>query len=228
MSNVLVIFAKAPVVGQVKTRLCPPLTLGQAAELARCFLLDTVEQACSLSADVQVFIAFTPTGSEPLFRALLPFPVQYLAQRGSSLGERECNVFLDLHQRGAKKVILIGSDIPTLPETHLQEAFTLLEDPSCDVVLNPTTDGGYCLIGMREPHTALFENIAWSTPAVMQETLVQAQRDHLSVRLLPSWHDVDDESDLRRLGTELSQQDEASGAVRTRSMLEQLGFCLVR
>ena len=85
MSNALAIFAKAPVAGQVKTRLCPPLTPEQAADLCRCFLLDTVERMCGLDA-VQVFLAITPADSAPLFRSLLPFPVRYQPQRGAALG----------------------------------------------------------------------------------------------------------------------------------------------
>src|SRR5581483_5043371 len=142
MSSVLVIFAKAPTAGQVKTRLCPPLTPAQAAELARCFLIDTVERACTLPS-IQVYVAFTPAESENIFRTLLPFPVHYLPQRGNSLGERELNVFLDLQERGASRIVLIGSDIPTLPLAHLLEAFTALEDSQCDAVFGPSSDGGY-------------------------------------------------------------------------------------
>ena len=224
MSNALVIFAKAPIEGQVKTRLCPPLTPAQAAELARCFLIDTVERACSLP-DIQVYLAFTPADSESIFRALLPFPVEYIPQRGDSLGERELNVFLDLQQQGARSIVLIGSDIPTLPLTHIQEAFTFLKDSYCDAVFGPTDDGGYCLVGMREPHRPLFEHIAWSTATVLRDTLTQAHHHQLTVKLLPTWYDVDDKSDLHRLAAELSQPHEASVAPRTRALLSRLGLC---
>ena len=223
MSNVLVIFTKAPIEGQVKTRLCPPLTPAQAAELARCFLTDTVERACSLS-DVQVYIAFTPPDSESLFRLLLPFSVEYIPQRGNSLGERELNVFHDLQQQGARNIVLIGSDIPTLPLTHLQEAFTMLKDSHCDTVFGPTSDGGYCLIGMRYPHRPLFENIAWSTATVLSDTLTQADRHQLTVKLLPPWYDIDHESDIYRLATDLSQLEDTSVAPRTWALLSRLGF----
>lgn len=226
-SNALVIFAKAPIEGQVKTRLCPPLTLAQAAELARCFLIDTVERACSLS-EAQVYIAFTPAHSEPIFHTLLSFLVEYLPQRGSSLGERELNVFLDLQQQEARNVVLIGSDIPTLPLTHIQEAFTFLADPDCHAVFNPTEDGGYCLVGMRKPHRPLFENITWSTATVLRDTLAQAHRHQLTVKLLSPWYDVDEASDVSRLAAELSQSDKASEAPRTRALLSRLGLCVER
>ena len=223
MSDVLVIFAKAPLAGQVKTRLCPPLSLAEAAELARCFLVDTVERACRLPG-AQVVLAITPAGSEPLFRTLLPFPVEYLAQRGASLGEREHNVFADLLRRGATHVVLVGSDIPTLPLPHLREAFRSLEGTRCDAVFGPSGDGGYYLAGMRALHPELFENITWSTSSVMAETLAQAQRHGLDVALVPPWHDVDDKDDLARLVVELRQPDGDTRAPRTSAFLTQLGL----
>src|SRR5688572_29865827 len=102
MLNALVIFVKAPLVGRVKTRLCPPLSLTQAAELARCFLVDMVERVYHLPT-TKVYLAITPAESEPLFRSLLPFPVEYIAQRGRSLGKREHNVFVDLIEQGAAR-----------------------------------------------------------------------------------------------------------------------------
>ena len=223
MSNTLVIFAKAPLVGQVKTRLCPPLSLTQAAELAQCFLVDTVERASRLPA-AKVYLAITPAESEPVFRALLTFPVEYLAQRGASLGEREHNVFVDLIEQGATRTVLIGSDIPTLPFSHLQEAFQYLEDTRCDAVFGPSSDGGYYLVGMRVPHRELFENIIWSMPSVMAETLAQAHKHNLNIALIPSWYDVDDKVDLARLVIELRQSDSDTHAPRTKAFLTRLGL----
>jgi rSAM/selenodomain-associated transferase 1 len=223
MPNALVIFAKAPLVGQVKTRLCPPLSLAQAAELAQCFLVDMVERAYHLPT-AKVYLAITPAESEPVFRALLPFPVEFIAQRGRSLGERESYVFDDLLQRGATRIVLIGSDIPTLPFSHLQEAFQRLEDMRCDAVFGPSSDGGYYLVGMRVPHPELFENITWSMPSVMAETLAQAQKHKLNIALIPSWYDVDDKDDLLRLVAELRQSNSDTQAPRTKAFLTRLGL----
>ena len=224
MPNALVIFAKAPLVGQVKTRLCPPLSPETAAELARCFLVDTVERACRLPT-VKVYLAITPAESEPLFRSLLPFPVEYLAQRGTSLGEREHNSFVDLFQHGATRMVLIGSDIPTLPLSHLQEAFQHLEDARGDAVFGPSSDGGYYLVGMRVLHPELFENISWSTSSVMADTLAQAEKHGLNVTFVPPWHDVDDKDDLARLVAELSRPDGHLHAPRTSAFLTQMDLC---
>jgi rSAM/selenodomain-associated transferase 1 len=222
--NVLVIFAKAPVAGQVKTRLCPPFSPQQAAELARCFLLDSVERACQLP-EVAVYLACTPTDSEPFFRSLLPFPVSYLPQRGHSLGERELNIFVDLFQRGATRIILIGSDIPTLPLPYLRMAFSLLaDDPQCDAVFGPSRDGGYYLVGMRKVHKELFENITWSTATVMDETLAQARKAGLRISFVPTWYDVDDQADMQQLVIELGDPRNSSRAPHTRALLLRFGL----
>jgi len=224
MTNALVIVAKAPVVGQVKTRLCPPLSAAEATELFRCFLVDTVARACTVPG-VQVCLACTPADSEGLFRTLLPFPVRYLRQRGASLGERLANIFTDLLQEGFAQVVIMDSDSPTLPTAYLQEAFTLLGDPKHDAVFGPCDDGGYYLVGARAVHHELFENIPWSTPSVLTETLAQARVYGLCIALLPSWYDVDNGADLHKLAAELGQLDGNTGVPRTQAFLTQLGLC---
>ncbi|MBI3247164.1 MAG: TIGR04282 family arsenosugar biosynthesis glycosyltransferase [Deltaproteobacteria bacterium] len=227
MTNAVIVFAKAPVVGQVKTRLCPPLALAEAADLARCFLIDSVARACALP-QVQVCLAFTPAESESLFRELLPFPLRYFLQRGASLGEREMHAFADVFAAGFSGAVLIGSDIPTLPSAHLQEAFAHLAEPENDVVIGPSLDGGYYLIGARGLHPALFENIHWSTASVLEETLAQARRAGLRVAHVPTWYDVDEQADLQKLIDELTPSDNANRAPRTRAVLARLGFLSVR
>ncbi|MCS6926313.1 MAG: TIGR04282 family arsenosugar biosynthesis glycosyltransferase [Candidatus Binatia bacterium] len=219
--HAVVIFAKAPVAGEVKTRLCPPLSPADAAELSRCFLVDTVERACSLTG-VEVYVAITPPDSEPTFRALLPFPVHYIPQRGESLGEREVNVFADLLSQGFSSVVLIGSDIPTLPLSHLRGAFAQLDQSQCDAVFGPSHDGGYYLVGMRTVHRELFENIVWSTSQVLAQTLVQARRHRLRVSMAPPWYDVDTVEDLQRLADDLRGHSGAADAPRTRACVERL------
>jgi len=224
MPNALVIVAKAPVIGQVKTRLCPPLSAAAAAELFRCFLVDTVARACTVP-DAQVCLAFTPLDSEALFRALLPFPLRYLPQRGNGLGDRLVNIFVDLLQEGFRNVIIMDSDSPTLPTAYLQEAFTSLSDLRNDVVFGPCSDGGYYLVGARAVHHGLFENITWSTSSVLTETLAQARLHQLRVTLLPAWYDIDNGADLHKLAAELGQLDGNAGVPRTRAFLSQLGLC---
>ena len=223
MSSALAIFAKAPVAGQVKTRLCPPLSGEDATRLYECFLLDTVARACSL-ADVHVFVAITPADTELVFRALLPFPVRYIPQRGATLGEREANVFAELLHQGFSRVVIIGSDIPTMPVAHLRDAFTLLASPDTDVVLGPSEDGGYYLIGARALHPELFENITWSTSVVLEQTQHQACCAGLRMAQVPSWYDVDEHDDLRKLIAELTPPENVTRAPQTRAVLARLGF----
>ncbi len=223
--NALVIFAKWPRPGRVKTRLCPPLRPDQAAELARCFLLDTVERVSRLEA-VQVWVAFTPAASEPHFRALLPASVRYLPQRGNDLGEREMNIFIDLFENAATRVAIMGSDIPSVPLAYLRSAFALLKSPNCDAVLGPSRDGGYYCIGAQAGRgglPALFEHIEWSTERVLQQTLQQARLHNLRVRLIPPWYDVDSVEDMWKLAEQLPAMPGDEGAPRTRSFLERIG-----
>ncbi len=223
MQNALAVFAKAPIAGQVKTRLCPPLTCEEAAELYRCFLIDTVSRAATL-ADVHIFLAITPPQSTPLFRALLQVPVHYLPQRGDSLGEREANLFADLLQAGYARIVMIGSDIPTLPLAHVHDAFTLLANPRNDVVIGPSQDGGYYLLGARQFHPTLFENITWSTSTVFAETMAHARHAGLSVAQVPTWYDVDAQAELRQLAVELTPPAHATRAPYTRTLLARLGL----
>ena len=223
-ANVLVVFAKWPLPGQVKTRLCPPLQPDQAAELARCFLLDTVERVSRLE-EVQVWVAFAPANSEPRFRALLPASVRYLPQRGNDLGERELNIFVDLFEKAATRVAIMGSDIPSVPLAYLRSAFDLLESPGCDAVLGPSRDGGYYCIGAQAGHSALpalFENIEWSTERVMAQTLRQARLHNLKVSLIPRWYDVDTVEDMRKLAEQLMEAPHEEDAPRTRNFLKRL------
>lgn len=223
MSNALAIFAKAPLIGQVKTRLCPPLSYEQAAELFQCFLLDTVERMSRLP-EVQLVLAITPADSEPLFRKIIPVPVRYVPQRGASLGERQSNLFIDVLAEGFAKVILIGSDIPTLPVAHIQAAFGHLDDPHTDAVFGPSNDGGYYLVGARAVHRPLFENITWSTPQVWEQTLEQARRHKLSVARVPAWDDVDTAEDLWQLARDAKNAQGLDAVPRTREALIRLGF----
>ncbi len=223
-ANALVIFAKWPLPGQVKTRLCPPLRPDQAAELARYFLLDTVERVSRIE-EVQVWVAYTPADSEARFRTLLPASVRYLPQRGTNLGERELNIFIDLFEKEATRVAIMGSDIPSVPLAYLRSAFDLLKIPNCDAVLGPSRDGGYYCIGApagRPALPALFEHIEWSTEKVMQQTLRQARLHNLNIRLIPRWYDVDTVEDMRKLAEQLKEIADEESAPRTRNFLNRL------
>ena len=198
----VLIMAKAPRAGAVKTRLCPPLSSEEAAQLYRGFLLDKIEQVKALEG-ISPAIAYAPPEGKAFFQALAPgfllFP-----QQGQDLGSRLANSFEQLFAMGFAGVLAIDSDTPTLPTAYLQQAIGLLRGPDGDVVVGPSEDGGYYLIGLREPHREIFEGMPWSTPQVLPETARRAQAKGLGLAMLPPWFDVDVAGDLERLQESLA------------------------
>ena len=208
--------AKRPQAGEAKTRLCPPLTPEEAAQIAHCFLLDKLEQVRRLPG-VARFVAFFPSDAEAFFRTQAGEAFSLLPQTGGDLGERLAGVADRLLSDGFSAVMLIGTDSPTLPDTVLHEAHAMLTRDRADVVLGPVDDGGYYLIGLRRPNRSLFEGIAWSTDSVLSQTVARARLAGLRMHLLPRWFDVDAEPDLRRLVCDLA--DDRIPAPRTRAYL---------
>lgn len=197
--------AKAPLAGMVKTRLTPPLSPEEAATLSACFLRDMTLNVSSLGGDAtERVILYTPADAEALLRDLLPDAFQLFAQRGETLGERLLNAAAELLSSGFDSVCLINSDSPTLPREILRSAASLLAEDGDRVVLGPSQDGGYYLIGLKHPHRSLFERIVWSTPDVLAHTIERAAAMNLPIKLLPMWYDVDDAETLRLLCEELS------------------------
>jgi rSAM/selenodomain-associated transferase 1 len=169
--------------------------------LYEAFLRDKIAQVQSLEA-VSPTIAYTPSDGRSVFATLAP-GFTLIAQQGADLGERLVNAFAQCFAAGHAGVIAIDSDTPTLPTNFLQQAIVLLSIPKVDVVIGPSDDGGYYLIGLRALHHELFENMAWSTNVVVPETVQRATAKGLQVAWLPSWFDVDTPEDLERLQSTL-------------------------
>lgn len=193
--------AKAPEAGQVKTRLCPPLSLDEAAQLYRCFLMDKIAQVQSVSSAEPV-LAYAPDGAADIFEALAP-GWKLLPQRGADLTSRLVSVLEELFDAGFEASIVIDSDTPTLPSRLLELAVAHMASGAQDLVLGPSEDGGYSLIGLRRLHRALFDGMPWSTPAVLEETVRRARALGLATLELGPWYDVDTGADLARLMAEL-------------------------
>jgi rSAM/selenodomain-associated transferase 1 len=157
-----------------------------------------------------LFVSYTPEGSESLFLGMMSDEQQLLLQRGDDFGARLYNALADLLGRGYQSAAIMDSDSPTLPVEYLQRAFSELALPGDRVVLGPAVDGGYYLIGIKQPHRRLFEGIVWSTSTVLAETLARAEEIGVPVSLLPEWFDVDDTPDFMRLCEELRSQPAAS------------------
>jgi rSAM/selenodomain-associated transferase 1 len=210
------IMAKAPRPGTVKTRLCPPLLPAEAAALYRCFLLDKIAAVGAL-ADTQPVVAYTPDDARAEFDGLAP-GFSLVAQRGRDLGARLHSTLASLLAAGHAGAIAVDSDTPTLPGAFLQQAVHCLTRPGPDVVLGPTEDGGYYLIGVRRAHRELFDGVPWSTSDVLDVTLKRAAEAGLRAACLPSWFDVDTPDDLQRLRTVLGAET-ATPACQTRRLL---------
>jgi rSAM/selenodomain-associated transferase 1 len=221
------VMAKAPLAGEVKTRLVPPLTEREAAELNVCFLRDMTSNIASVSETEAAsgLIVYTPIGSESAFDGVSPEGFQLLGQRGTSLGERLCNATDDLLRQGYGAVCLINSDSPTLPRSLLMRAIELLASDGDRVVLGAAEDGGYYLIGLKHAHRSLFSEIAWSTSDVLAHTRQRAAEIDLPVEMLPLWYDVDDADTLNRLCEDLFFSESLDGsypAPHTRAFLESI------
>jgi len=211
------IMAKAPRVGEVKTRLCPPLAPAEATELYRAFLLDKIEQVRGLRSAIPA-IAYTPPEERAVFETLAPGVVLF-PQEGEDLGARLANSFDALLRSGYTGALAVDSDTPTLPPEYLEHALAAVAEPDVDLVLGPSEDGGYYLIGLRRPCRDLFEAMAWSTPAVLPETIRRARAKGLRIALLPSWFDVDTAEEMERLRRDLETAD-GSAPRHTRSFLK--------
>ena len=213
------VMAKVPGATAVKSRLHPALGAATATRLYECFLRDRLD-ALATVARVDPMIAFTPVDGAAAMAALAPAGFTLVAQRGDDLSERLLNLFTELLAGGRAGAIAMDSDSPTLPMAFVEEAARILERGEADVVLGPSDDGGYYLIGTRACHRVLFDAMPWSTNRVLGLTLERARLADLRVHLLPAWFDVDTPEDLARLRQALAR--EAGGPARTRALLVRL------
>lgn len=205
------VMTKAPEPGKVKTRLTPPLTPEEAAQINICFLRDlaqSISSACKQATAVGVGI-YTPLGAAAAYENILPLDFFLIPQRGNDFGERLIFAVEDLLAVGFESVCLINSDSPTIPATSFVEAVNELAKEGDRIVLGPSDDGGYYLIGLKKMRRRLFEEIDWSTERVLGQTKLRAQEIGIPVHLLPAGFDVDDRATLRRLCNELHTSDAA-------------------
>ena len=216
MDASLIVVAKKPEPGFTKTRLCPPFTAQEAAQFYRCLMLDTLELAARVQG-VEHCLAYAPVGANSYFQSLIPKGFSLIPQQGADLGERLYNTLADRFQHGYRKVVVMNSDGPTLPLPYLENAFQQLQH--FDISLGMGHDGGYYLIGMKQMQPELFENIAWSTDRVINQTLDACRRLQLKVHRLPQWYDVDVADDLKQLRADLMKNPTA--APRTRAYLQR-------
>jgi rSAM/selenodomain-associated transferase 1 len=187
------VFAREPVPGRVKTRLVPALGEDGAAAVYRVLLQRTVAAACATAVERrELWLDRRPADGDGLFPAT-PCDLVTRVQANGDLGARMATAIAD-GLRASARVVLIGSDCPELTPAYLAQAFAALDRR--DVVLGPTHDGGYILVGMTHPHPALFADMTWSTPGVLAATRERLRRAGLGWHELPPRADIDLPRDL--------------------------------
>jgi rSAM/selenodomain-associated transferase 1 len=196
MTTLLIIFAKEPRPGQVKTRLSPPLSPEEAAQLYHNFLVDILEEMTRVP-EVRLAVAFSPPEAQVFFHGLAPPGTDLFPQEGADLGERMARAFARGFAAGFGPVLLRGGDIPDLPAALVSEAAEVLVAGQDQVVLGPCPDGGYYLVGLSQPQPLLFQGPAWGSGTVLTDTLRLARELGLRVHLLPPWPDIDTYDNLR-------------------------------
>jgi rSAM/selenodomain-associated transferase 1 len=187
------IFVREPLAGRVKTRLTPPLSAADAADLYEAFLRDLFVRVSQARVHVTLFVA----GDPEALAALAPPQWPRVAQAEGPLAARLAAAFDHLLQKPGDRALIIGSDSPDLPIPYLKRGIQKLKHR--DLVLAPAADGGFVLVGLSRRVPGLFENVALETSRAFTATVKAAKREGLTLSLLPPWYDVDDEASLDRL-----------------------------
>jgi rSAM/selenodomain-associated transferase 1 len=192
----LIIFAKLPRVGEVKTRLGESIGMERAVEVYKQFAEHAFSLADELhSLGVLVYIFYAPGATKNDVKNWVGRPFHFAQQHGESLGERMKNAFNKTFADGAMRTVIIGTDVPELDAIAIRSAYEMLS--THDVVIGPSTDGGYYLLGMNAPTKNVFGGITWSVETVLQQTLTKVQSLQLSHLLLPTFSDIDTDDDFR-------------------------------
>lgn len=201
----IAIMAKASRPGFAKTRLSPPLTPDEAALCNTAFLQDIAANVLRAAREESIagYVAYGPEGAADFFRRHLPAEMHLVETVDRDFGVCLTKALAAQFARGRSAACVLNSDSPTLPSAFLAETARVLTAPGERIVLGPSTDGGYYILGCKRVHGRLFEDIAWSTPSVLEQTLERAAELALPVHRLPIWYDVDDADSLRLAAAEL-------------------------
>jgi rSAM/selenodomain-associated transferase 1 len=223
----IVVFAKAPVTGRVKTRLGAVIGEANATEIYQCFLEDTAETIAALADEterrVSPILAFSEEPMHPGFEPIKRAGFEFWEQGGGGLGERLIRVSRRCFESGAERVLIVGADSPTVSAAHFVRALDALQGR--DAVIGPSFDGGYYLIGLSGAHLEIFRGIDWSTPRVFSQTMRRCRESSLLCEALEFWYDVDTFDDLKLLKTHLFDYLQYRGpnlAPRTAEFIKRL------
>lgn len=202
MKKAIICFTRVPKPGVTKTRLMPILTGEQCAKLHTAFLKDLASVYKNVAADL--FVAYTADPEWESLKEIFSSAKDFFPQRGADLGEKMYRAIGHVLQLGYQSVILTGADLPLMTKTHLESGFAALE--GADVTFGPTSDGGYYLVGMKQPHTVIFEKQQYGGATVLENTVGAAKAAGLTVSFAKTCDDVDTPEDLRNLTKHLSPE----------------------
>lgn len=204
MQASLVLMSRAPIAGKTKTRLESHLTAEECADLHRAFLKDINSKFLNLKevySRLDLYLSYTPEVNQNLFKDIIDTDFIRIPQRGKNLGERMFNAVADAYQKSRLPVIITGSDLPLLALDIFTEALAGLKER--DIVIGPSDDGGYYLLGMKKPEKSLFNFEGWGNQSVLERTIKEASRHNLKSHFLPEASDVDTFKELLDLRSKL-------------------------
>jgi rSAM/selenodomain-associated transferase 1 len=217
----LILFARRPRLGHVKTRMVPPLTAPEAVSVYRAFLIDQIAFLSSFSGTCRLELCLDgPVAPEDGLRPM-PTSLEIRLQGPGGFGDRLLRAYRGRHARRGGPTVLFGADSPTLPARLVHEAFRRLAE-GADAVVVPAEDGGYVLLGAKAPPEPLLADVPWGSSAVLDVTRRRAAASGISLSLLEPWFDVDDDRDLARLRADLGTEHHARRAPATARALDAL------
>ncbi len=211
----LIVFAKEPVQGKVKTRLHTGIEPSEATDLYTAFLFDSLSQYGRLGPDVRLYVSSETAEVGPI----VGYDGPVRKQHGRDLGSRMQHAFAETFRAGYERIVIIGTDHPSLPDDFIAFAFQTLSTVE-SIVIGPADDGGYYLLGMNQFYPQLFEGMTFSREDVFDQTVDRAATTNAELTILPPWYDVDTPQALQRLLEDLPPNSET--APRTRAVLLQL------
>ncbi len=216
--NALILMTRIPIAGKTKTRLMDTLSGEECAALHISFLKDLMITFESLKEKIDIYITYTPENPIGVISSIIPDFINCFPQVGQDLGDRMYNAISKVSSIGYDKVILIGSDIPQLKDVDLLSSFNILNKH--DIVLGPTYDGGYYLIGMKKVFKSIFSiNKRWGGKSVLESTIDIANTENLTVGLASKYRDIDTRDDLFKFIDEY--KDDKSVALHTIDFLRK-------
>lgn len=220
MKQALILFTRVPIAGKTKTRLQTALTPEQCAQAHSAFLQD-VASSCLAPQQWDLLVFYGEEGSLSVLQELLPQQKDFFVQQGKILGEKMDRAIADTFKMGYDRCVLIGADLPLINREIIAQAMRTLGETS--LVLGPTVDGGYYLVGSTKPCPEIFSGQSYGGSNVFENTVAAAQKAGLSLGTVATMEDIDQPEDLRNFADKLSMQPEEI-CPHSRRFLRELGW----